>query len=83
MVFTANCSLRLRTTFLTVWTARLSDMPARRYFRALLFIEEYRFRSDSTALVKIRRNRHRRTCQNVHQHRSLLPVKHAEEAKDG
>ncbi len=36
------------------------------------FIEEYRFRSDSTALVKLEGNRHRRTCPNVYQRRGLL-----------
>ena len=37
------------------------------------FIEEYRFRSDSTALVKLEGGRYRRTCPGVYQCRSLFP----------
>ena len=56
--------------------------PARRYFRPF-FIEEYRFRSDSTALVKLEgidTAERARMFTNVEVY---FPVKHAEEAEDG
>lgn len=36
------------------------------------FMEEYRFRSDSTALVKLEGGGHGRTCPYVYQRRGLL-----------
>ena len=81
MVFTANCSLRLRTTFSTCGL-RLSDMPARRYF-VPFFIEEYRFRSDSTALVKLEGIDTAERARMFTNIEVYFPVKHAEEAEDG
>lgn len=57
-------------------------MPARRYFRAF-FIEEYRFRSDSTALVKLEGIDTAERARMFTNIEVYFPVKHAEEAEDG
>ena len=55
-------------------------------FRSFLYGREYRFRSDSTALVKLceKGSDDGRTLLYVYQRRSVyFPVKHAEEAGEG
>ena len=82
MVFMENCHSPLRMTFSTAWKLNISFACWTGYlYRSLL--EEYRFGSDTTALVKLEGVDTAERARMFTNIEVYFPVKHAEEAGPG